>query len=174
MKRSIMNQAIADRAKTVRADQTQGTGLQVVPILGPSHTNPAYELLRPETLARVQVSEISQAGSVPELQVANDLDVMVYLMDGQELVGAKQNRILNTDVLVPAKSSLRIPVSCVEQGRWRHTSDTFSSGKSASHRIRDAKAARVHTSLKSEQGHDANQGAVWEEVQASMVSSKTS
>ncbi len=169
-----MNNAIASRAKSVHADQTQGQGLHVVPILGPSHDQPPYELLRPETVSQVQISEISQQGSVPQLQVTNALDVMLYLMDGQELVGAKQNRILNTDVLVPATSNLTIPVSCVEQGRWRHVSDHFVGGKSASHRIRAAKAARVHQSLRSEQRHDADQGAVWEEVHASMASSATS
>jgi hypothetical protein len=168
-----MNQAIASRAEAVHADQTQGRGLHVVPILGPSHDQPAYELLRPETLSRVQITEISAAGSVPDLQVRNDLDTMVYLMDGQELVGAKQNRILNTDVLVPARSALTIPVSCVEQGRWRHVSNQFAAGKSASQRIRAAKAARVHASLRTEQRHDAGQAAVWEEVHASLASSGT-
>ena len=119
----------------------------------------------------VQVTEISEGGSVPELQVENKLDVRVFLMDGQELVGAKQNRILNTDVLVPAMSTVKIPVSCVEQGRWHHNSPSFSSGKSASHRTRSAKLARVHQNLKSQGKHDADQGAVWSEVAESLKQS---
>ena len=64
------------------------------------------------------VTEINESGSVPELRITNNLDERVLLIDGQELIGAKQNRILNTDVLVSAKKSLNLPVSCVEQGRW--------------------------------------------------------
>ncbi len=56
---------------------------------------------------------------MPELVVENPLAERVLLYDGEELVGAKQNRILNVSVLVEAKSTLTIPVSCVEQGRWR-------------------------------------------------------
>jgi hypothetical protein len=166
-----MSQAISNRAKTISTDRSQGKKLQFVPILGRSYEQPPYELLRPETLAFVQVTEISQSGSVPELQVENKLDVRVFLMDGQELVGAKQNRILNTDVLVPAKSTLKIPVSCVEQGRWHHNSPSFSSGKSASHRTRSAKLARVHQNLKASGNHDADQGAVWNEVAESLKQS---
>ena len=135
---------------------------------------PPYELLRSETLAFVQVTEISEGGSVPELQVANKLDVRVFLMDGQELVGAKQNRILNTDVLVPANTTVKIPVSCVEQGRWHHNSPSFSSGKSASHRTRSAKLARVHQNLKTQGTHDADQCAVWDEVAESIKQSGAS
>jgi hypothetical protein len=169
-----MPQAIADRAKAVSPDHRQGQKLQFVPILGRSHKQPPYELLRQETLNLVQVTEISQSGSVPELQVVNNLDVRVFLMDGQELVGAKQNRILNTDVLVPAKTTVKIPVSCVEQGRWRHVSQSFHSGKSASHRTRSAKLARVHQNLKSAGHHDADQGAVWDEVEMSLKGSGAS
>jgi hypothetical protein len=130
-------------------------------------------MLRTETLAFVRVTEMSESGSVPELRVTNDLDVAVFLMDGQELVGAKQNRILNTDVLVPAKSTLTIPVSCVEAHRWHHVSEAFSSGKSASHRIRSAKLARVSQSLKTGGGHNADQSAVWAEVAESHAAAGT-
>ena len=45
----------------------------------------------------------------------------MLLYDGEELVGAKQNRILNVTVLVEAGAKLPIPVSCVEEGRWNRS-----------------------------------------------------
>jgi hypothetical protein len=120
-------------------------------------------------MSHVRVTEVSDAGHVPELRVENTLDTMVYLMDGQELVGAKQNRILNTDVLVPAKSTLNIPVSCVERGRWHSTSASFSLGKAAPHRTRAAKSERVHFSVRRTGEHDADQGAVWNEVNDTLL-----
>ena len=44
-------------------------------------------------------------------------DLPLLLPDGEQLVGAKQNRILNMTVLVAAQSEVTIPVSCVEQVR---------------------------------------------------------
>jgi len=164
--------AIAQRAESVHAGQKQGEGLVVVPILGSSHTEPAYQLLTADTVSGVTVEETSSAGNVNVLRVRNDCDTLVYLMDGQELRGAKQNRILNTDVLVPARSTVEIPVSCVEQGRWRHVSAAFTAGKAASIRTRSAKLDRVLASLKEGRGHDADQQAVWEEVEAVMLHRK--
>jgi hypothetical protein len=49
------------------------------------------------------------------------------MLDGEELIGAKQNRVLNLTILAGARSSLIIPVSCVEAGRWNMQSQHFSS-----------------------------------------------
>ena len=73
-----------------------------------------------------RVNEVSQSGSVPELKFTNDCERPVLLMDGEELVGAKQNRILNLTVLAPAGKTIIIPVSCVEAGRWQARSAEFS------------------------------------------------
>ena len=100
-----MTPAIAERTGSVRLDSAQGKdGFQLVPILGVSLDQPEYRLLDGGTLRAVNITEISSAGSVPELKVENTLNTRVFLMDGQELIGAKQNRILNTDVLVPART----------------------------------------------------------------------
>ena len=64
-------------------------------------------------------------GSVPELKVFNGLSQPVLLLDGEELIGAKQNRVLNLTIMVPADTEMMIPVSCVEAGRWQHISDGF-------------------------------------------------
>ena len=84
----------------------------------------ADEALAEESLA---VEEVNEAGSVPFLLVKNQGAVRVLFLEGEELVGAKQNRILNTSVLVAANSQTKIPVSCVEQGRWQYKSRSFGS-----------------------------------------------
>ena len=68
----------------------------------------------------IEVVEVDQHGSVPELRVINKSDKMVLILDGEELVGAKQNRIINTTILIPANETVKIPVSCVEEGRWSY------------------------------------------------------
>jgi hypothetical protein len=43
---------------------------------------------------------VSEGGSVPNLRVINKTPHHVLLFDGEELKGAKQNRILNTTILI--------------------------------------------------------------------------
>ena len=113
----------------------------------------------------VAVEEVSDGGSVPELLVDNKGDSRVLFLEGEELVGAKQNRILNTSVLVPAHTKLKIPVSCVEQGRWRYKSRQFgSSGSHSPSKLRHTLKGSVSRSIKEQRGHTSDQGAVWEEV----------
>ena len=67
-------------------------------------------------------------GDVNVVELKNTGDKTVFLMTGEMLVGAKQDRMLSQDVLVPPKSAwLRVPVYCVEHGRWAATSERFKS-----------------------------------------------
>ena len=89
------------------------------------------------------ITEASDAGSRARARRRNPLDERVLLYDGEELVGAKQNRILNVTVLVEAKWQLPIPVSCVEQGRWSRRSVAFDAAPHVSHpSLRRRKAER--------------------------------
>ena len=56
-----MNTAIASRTKHVQSADMQGKSLTVIPILGPSHRRPAYQLLRQEMLPSVKVTEVSRS-----------------------------------------------------------------------------------------------------------------
>src|SRR5215469_7354079 len=67
---------------------------------------------------KVRIAELQAGGSVPELSLTNMGELPVLLVDGEELIGAKQNRVLNLTILAPAKQTIVIPVSCVEAGRW--------------------------------------------------------
>jgi len=103
-------------------------GLTVYPLVRDSLLNKDY-LTLDEALAQhcARVSEVSEGGSVPHLLFSNRGKQAVFLLDGEELVGAKQNRILNITVLAPAGKDTVIPVSCVESGRWQRTRDDFTS-----------------------------------------------
>ena len=81
----------------------------------------------------LEVGEVTEGGSVPQLFVHNKGDRPVFLMAGEQLAGGKQNRVLNASILVAAKANLPIPVSCVEHGRWGYRSRHFEGSGSSSH-----------------------------------------
>lgn len=93
--------------------------LTVFPVFRPD-PGPADYVSLSQALQRRQVSirETSDGGTVPFVRVENKGTDPVLLLDGEELVGAKQNRILNLTILVAAKTTTNIPVTCVEAGRW--------------------------------------------------------
>lgn len=112
------------------------------------------------------IREVSADGSVPDLQVINSADRPVLIIDGEELVGAKQNRVLNLTVLVPAHSTIRIPVSCVEAGRWAYESPSFRSAPHAQYaRGRATRAAHVTESMRSSGERRSNQVDVWADLE---------
>ena len=59
----------------------------------------------------IEITETSDSESVPELKLENKTDTPVLLLDGVELVGAKQNRVTILTLLVPALATTVIPVS---------------------------------------------------------------
>lgn len=121
------------------------------------------------------VKEIDHDGSVPELKVKNKANIPVFLLDGEELIGAKQNRVLNTSILLKSKSETIIPVSCTEEGRWSHTTDKFyDSGVVMSNRVRKRKTRSVGDSLKRSQKFSSDQGEVWEGIKELSQNAKIS
>ncbi len=116
-----------------------------------------------------RVTEVDEGGSVPELMFSNESARRVLLLDGEELVGAKQNRVLNITILVGAGQKLTIPVSCVEEGRWGYRSRDFSSADRAMYaRGRARKMSQVSASLRERGERHADQHDVWDGV-ASMA-----
>lgn len=159
--------------------QTYGA-VSVLPLIA-GQTSAFQYLSLSAAMARglLVITELSKEGRVPNLNVRNDSELPVLLLDGEELKGAKQNRILNTSVLVAAQSELVVPVSCTEAGRWGYSSPVFSeSGNVLPHSMRVSKLGRVSTNLTANRGYDAGQGQVWSEISqmqaAHNVSSQTS
>ena len=139
--------------------------LTLVPLRGEGHKRLEY-LLGADAIeaGQLTVTEVNEMGAVPELMVTSTAETMVLLLDGEELVGAKQNRILNTTILLPARAKTKIPVSCVEQGRWRYISDKFKPAGYSSPKMRAHKSFSVSCSLRAVGRAESDQGEVWDDV----------
>jgi hypothetical protein len=140
--------------------------LAVFPLIRPGTAAPAYLTLS-EAISQhlVQITEVSEGGSVPQLLLVNEATQPVLLLDGEELVGAKQNRVLNLTVLVPAMSKTVIPVSCIEQGRWHWRSRHFEAANRTLYAsARAEKMAQVSQSMREEDGYRSDQHAIWESI----------
>ncbi len=97
--------------------------------------------------------------------MVNKSDKDVVIFDGEELVGAKQNRIVNLTIVVPASSTVSIPVTCVEQGRWHFTSRSFASGSSFLYpSLRREKHKDVTENLRRSRSGRSDQGKVWRDI----------
>jgi hypothetical protein len=144
-----------------------GELLTLHPLLAPLPAEATYDLARDafgrETL---EVTEVSEGGSVPTLTVINHGERPVLLLDGEELIGAKQNRVLNVTVLVPAHQTIAVPVSCVEAGRWHYRSRAFRDADWLMNREgRARKMRRVRDTLK-HGSRAGDQADVWDHVAA--------
>ncbi|QSQ24149.1 hypothetical protein JY651_04015 [Pyxidicoccus parkwayensis] len=141
--------------------------LAVVPL----HTRkaPPYDdytvLEEAQAAKKVAIRELDSGGTVGALRVHNQDTRPLYLVGGELLLGGKQDRMVGSDVVVDAGERQRVPVFCVEQGRWNGQSLAFQPGLAVAHP--DLRRAALFS----------EQGAVWGEVarksQVSGVSSPT-
>jgi len=141
-------------------------GLTVYSLTGISGAAPKYQVLDEAIAAgTARVTEIGEGGSVPELAFHNDGDRPVLVLDGEELAGAKQNRVVNLTLLAPAKQKIVIPVSCVEAGRWASMSEEFTSTAQVMYsRARGQKYAQVSRAMAAGAGRTSDQSRVWEDI----------
>jgi len=113
----------------------------------------------------IEVTEFTETGQVPRIKILNRSGHMVFLMAGEQLVGCKQNRVVNASIMVPPHSEMPLPVTCVERGRWGYRGKVFSSAHSSSHhRLRAMMAGQAAESYRRAGVPSADQAAVWGEV----------
>ena len=129
--------------------------LTLYPIFADGVTVPGVDLTLDEAMERglLEIRELKSA-EVNRALLVSRAKGPIFVMGGEMLTGAKQDRIVGDDLIVPAGAELTVPVFCVEHGRWVMKSDTFASASFlASSEVRKARRA-------------ADQSAVWEEVAA--------
>ena len=114
----------------------------------------------------VVVDEVSEGGSVPHVRVGNRGAAAVLFLFGEEIRGAKQNRVANASFLVAPGTNVVLDVSCVEAGRWhRSPGARFAAGESiVSSSLRRKMAGKVARARSLGEGFVADQGEVWDEI----------
>jgi hypothetical protein len=153
--------------RLLRAGESWRDGrLEVVPLLLERDGDPPGVLLTREAVER-GVLEIVERGSgvVQELLAWNKGDSPVAILEGDTLVGCKQNRVVAHSVIVAPGTSVVVPVGCMEQGRWHHEGPRFSVGdlKMAPH-VRRRTVADVKQATVSGHAPTLDQGRLWQDV----------
>jgi hypothetical protein len=147
-------------------------GLGIIPIIAQEIPNFPHLDTLDQALERgtITIREVSEEGEVPTLVVDNNGDHPLLLLEGEELFGAalKQNRIINTTVIVLSNTICKIPVSCIERRRWNYKQDESPKGDTAIFRARSRAVQKqgVTASLLRQGTFHSNQSqrAVWDET----------
>jgi len=121
-------------------------------------TGPSSELV---------VRELDDA-AVGSLLAVNPTDAPVLIVEGEHFLGGKQNRAVNITALVPPRTELPVPVSCLEEGRWGRRRSYQRDIHHASPRVRRRSQEGVHSSMEQGRSRRGDQGAVWNEVHREM------
>lgn len=116
----------------------------------------------------IEITEVSEDGSVNDLLVTHRGDRPVLILEGEVLEGAKQNRVLNLSILVPPGARLEVPVACVEAGRWHWRARRFEGAGSVLYREARASLNRSVSEHYREGAPRTDQRAVWDEVNAKL------
>lgn len=137
--------------------------LTLFPVSSPAGPRPREYRCGPEVAGRVAVRE-KDGGVVSELVTDNRSDRPVLLLEGETLLGSKQDRTLNTSVLLATGRAVTVPVSCVEAGRWGRSLPSSRSTRHAPPRLRERKTRSVVLGLGAVGAARSDQQAVWDEV----------
>ena len=109
-------------------------------------------------LGLVNVKECEES-TVNTLVVENMSVTPLLLIDGDEIIGGDQNRIVNGTILIAPKSEMKIPVNCTEHGRWGYKHEFKNSNFMATSRTRCA-------SISANRSSASVQNAVWDSIDA--------
>ena len=168
-KQLMTNREVRELIGSIVVDHIQiQDHVAVAPLIGPPADGFVYWMAEQAFAEGVlEVTEVSDHGLVSEVKVTNHASHPVLFLDGAQLIGASQDRIVNTTILVPARSETRIPVSCTEQGRWHAVSTHFQPADYVMYESARARKVRaVSHTLETAQSYQADQAEVWRDVAA--------
>jgi hypothetical protein len=99
--------------------------LTIFPVLVEAERDLPYGLMAEALAMGILTIREKDGGEFPTLIATNTGIQGILILDGEQLIGAKQNRMTNRSIILPPNSITEIPVSCMEQGRWHFVGHEF-------------------------------------------------
>jgi hypothetical protein len=112
--------------------------------------------------------------SVDQISIHNSGGSPVFAIDGEELLGARQNRIINVDAFIEPQREYVVPVTCIEQHRWSGSPIFSEGGFTITPSLRSTLAQTVKTSLEKKQGFKSNQSLIWSQIDSTLKATRIS
>jgi hypothetical protein len=139
--------------------------LSVHPITGPSGNG--LDISSLEEMLKTSSSEFGELEppDIKRISFFNSGDTPVLMLDGEEIIGSLQNRIVADSTLIMARAKSEIPVICAEEGRWEDIG-SFGTGYCSYPGIR---------ALLSRRGKETNglQKRIWNEIERKLTVTRT-
>lgn len=118
---------------------------------------------------------LGETGQVPEIEVENLGDGALLFPAHLVLAGGWQTRAVERSAVLPARHTARVPVKCVEAGRWaprdERTGSTFEVAERTSVRTRWSTSGSMSEQLTRHGRFTAEQSAVWQHVEEELARS---
>lgn len=97
--------------------------ITVVPIL--SDTNTPFDILDLKEGLKMGLVKIEECdnSNIEQVKLKNNSISPLILLDGEEIAGSLQNRIISQTMIIAPKSEIKIPVNCSEKGRNTYKSE---------------------------------------------------
>ena len=124
-------------------------GLVIFPVYNKS--KPSRKIVDSSNIA---VRELPEE-TVPFLEAENKSEDLALILDSEILAGGKQDRVLNQPVMLRPGQTSRVPVSCIEQGRWSSSVGLFASVGSVPSQLRSERLGIWTETSKSRKRHRA-------------------
>ncbi|WP_400243003.1 ARPP-1 family domain-containing protein [Methanobrevibacter smithii] len=105
------------------AERQNYENMTVVPIL--SDTNTPFDILDLKEGLKMGLVKIEECdnSNIEQVKLKNNSISPLILLDGEEIAGSLQNRIISQTMIIAPKSEIKIPVNCSEKGRNTYKSE---------------------------------------------------
>ena len=158
-------------------DKQRYDNLTVVPLSAPNagHESLCYNTIGTSPGNSIDFVEVDDRGHIGKIVVRNRGGLPLVILEGDQFCGAKQDRIATKSLIIERGAEQRIPVCCVEKGRWAYKPK----GPQGLHASEFSGSVRVRSSLRTRTCENTNlqtvtQSAVWNAVEHEQQSLKIS